>query len=161
MCSNQIIAQMHNIIDGQLALQVGILRQLIPALLPLSNLPDTAAGILVQRDIEPIDQLRILVLDKEGHVLRIVLAGFGHIIPVMISSRTISIADGRKHQIAFIVHTQEQASFSDGFLIREGNGYSYHFQYILPYDTIQNEIPEEAISILSTLSIQESSENTD
>lgn len=33
--------------------------------------------------------------------------------------------------------------------------------YILPYDTIQNEIPEEAISILSTLSIQESSENTD
>ena len=91
MCSNQIIAQMHNIIDGQLALQVGILRQLIPALLPLSNLPDTAAGILVQRDIEPID----------------------------------------------------------------------HFQYILPYDTIQNEIPEEAISILSTLSIQESSENTD
>ena len=61
----------------------------------------------------------------------------------------------------YTVHTQEQASFSYGFLIREGNGYSYHFQYILPYDTIQNEIPEEAISILSTLSIQESSENTD
>lgn len=60
----------------------------------------------------------------------------------------------------YIVHTKEQASFDYGFLIREGNGYSYHFQYILPYDTIQNEIPEEAISILSTLRIQESSDNT-
>jgi len=61
----------------------------------------------------------------------------------------------------YIVHTQEQASFDYGFLIREGNGYSYHFQYILPYDTIQNEIPAEAISILSTLEIQESPEHTD
>lgn len=60
----------------------------------------------------------------------------------------------------YIVHTKEQASFDYGFLIREGNGYSYHFEYILPYDTIQNEIPAEAIAILSTLSIQESSENT-
>lgn len=60
----------------------------------------------------------------------------------------------------YIVHTKEQAPYSYGFLVRVGNGYSYHFQYILPYDTIQNEIPEEAISILSTLSIQESSENT-
>jgi len=56
---------------------------------------------------------------------------------------------------SYIVHTKEQASFDYGFLIQEGNGYSYHFQYILPYDTIQNEIPEEATSILSTLSIQE------
>lgn len=58
----------------------------------------------------------------------------------------------------YIVHTKEQAPYSYGFLVRAGDGYSYHFQYNLPYDTI--EIPEEAISILSTLSIQESSENT-
>ena len=62
---------------------------------------------------------------------------------------------------SYIVHTKEQASFEYGFLIQEGNGYSYHFQYTLPYDTIQNEIPEEAISILSTLEIQEFPEHTD
>lgn len=39
--------------------------------------------------------------------------------------------------------------------------YSYHFQYILPHDTIQNEIPAEAISILSTLEIQEFPEHID
>lgn len=61
----------------------------------------------------------------------------------------------------YIIYTKEQAAYDYGFLIREGNGYSYQFQYILPYDTVQNEIPVEAISILSTLSIQESSVNTD
>lgn len=35
------------------------------------------------------------------------------------------------------------------------NGYSYQFQYALPYDRIQNEIPEDAISILSTMVIHE------
>lgn len=61
----------------------------------------------------------------------------------------------------YIIYTKEQAAYDYGFLIREGNGYSYQFQYILPYDTVQNEIPAEAISIISTLSIQESSVNTD
>lgn len=60
----------------------------------------------------------------------------------------------------YIVHTKEQATYDYGFYVRASNGYSYHFQYILPYDTIQNEIPAEAISILSTLSIQEASDNT-
>ncbi len=62
---------------------------------------------------------------------------------------------------SYIVHTKEQASFDYGFLIQEGNGYSYHFQYMLSHATIQNEIPEEAISILSTLEIQEFPEHTD
>ena len=47
------------------------------------------------------------------------------------------------------------------FLFGKGMDIAILSSYILPYDTIQNEIPEEAISILSTLSIQESSENTD
>lgn len=42
-----------------------------------------------------------------------------------------------------------------GFLVRTDNGYSYQFQYALPYDRIQNEIPEDAISILSTMVIHE------
>ena len=60
--------------------QVGILRQLIAALLPLGNLVHTAAGIFIQRDIEAVDQLRILVLDEIGQILRVMLAGLGHII---------------------------------------------------------------------------------
>ena len=61
----------------------------------------------------------------------------------------------------YLVHAKEQATYDYGFLIRAANGYSYHFQYILPYDTIQNEIPAEALAILSSLSIQESSVKTD
>ena len=62
---------------------------------------------------------------------------------------------------SFIVYTNEQAAYEYGFLVREGNGYSYQFYHALSYDTIQNEMPTEAISILSTLSIQEFSEKTD
>ena len=61
----------------------------------------------------------------------------------------------------YLIYTNEQATYSYGFLIRTDDGYSYQFHYILPYDTIQDEIPVEAISILSTLEIQESSEYTD
>lgn len=59
----------------------------------------------------------------------------------------------------YIAYTNEQTSFDYGFLMRAANGLSYHFQYILPHDANQNEIPAEAISILSTLSIIESAEN--
>lgn len=61
----------------------------------------------------------------------------------------------------YIAYTNEQTSFDYGFLMRAANGLSYHFQYILPHDANQNEIPAEAISILSTLRIQESAENID
>jgi len=77
------------------------------------------------------------------------------------SNRNIVFEDVAIGAHTYIVHTKEQASFDYGFLIQEGNGYSYHFQYILPYDTIQNEMPEEAIAILSTLEIQEFPEHTD
>lgn len=60
----------------------------------------------------------------------------------------------------YLIYTIEQATYDYGFLVRTDDGYSYQFQYILPYDTIQNEIPVEAISILSTLEIRESSEYT-
>ena len=60
----------------------------------------------------------------------------------------------------YIVHTKEQAAYDYGFYVQTDHGYSYHFQYILPYDAIQNDIPAEAISILSTLEIQGSSEQT-
>ena len=63
--------------------------------------------------------------------------------------------------IGWSIYTKEQATYGYGFLIRTDDGYSYQFHYILPYDTIQDEIPVEAISILSTLEIQESSEYTD
>lgn len=55
----------------------------------------------------------------------------------------------------YIVYTIEQATYDYGFLVRTDNGYSYQFQYALPYDRIQNEIPEDAISILSTMVIHE------
>ena len=78
-----------------------------------------------------------------------------------VSNKFIIFEDVMIGGYAYIVYTKEQATYDYEFLIREGKGYSYQFQYVLPYDTIQNEIPAEAISILSTLSIQESFENTD
>lgn len=76
------------------------------------------------------------------------------------SNKFIIIEDVVIGEHTYIVHTKEQATYNYGFQIQAGNGYSYQFQYILPYDTIQNEIPAEAISILSTLRIHESSDNT-
>ena len=72
------------------------------------------------------------------------------------SNKFIIFDDVLIGEYSYIVHTKEQATFDYGFHVREGNGYSYYFQHIVPYDTIQNEIPMEAISILSTLEIQES-----
>lgn len=77
------------------------------------------------------------------------------------SNKFIVVSDGvliGEH--TYLIYTNEQATYSYGFLIRTDDGYSYQFHYILPYDTIQDEIPVEAISILSTLEIQESSEYT-
>lgn len=61
----------------------------------------------------------------------------------------------------YLIYTKEQATYRYGFLVRTDNGYSYQFQYVLPYDSIQNEIPAEATSILSTLEIHEDSELID
>lgn len=77
------------------------------------------------------------------------------------SNKFIVVSDGfliGEH--TYLIYTKEQATYGYGFLIRTDDGYSYQFHYILPYDTIQDEIPVEAISILSTLEIQESSEYT-
>lgn len=76
------------------------------------------------------------------------------------SNRHIVFEDVLIGRYTYIVYTIEQATYDYGFLVRTDNGYSYQFQYALPYDRIQNEIPVEAISILSTLEIQESSEYT-
>jgi len=70
------------------------------------------------------------------------------------SNKFIIFDDVLIGEYSYIVHTKEQATFDYGFHVREGNGYSYYFQHIVPYDTIQNGIPMEAISILSTLQIQ-------
>ena len=77
------------------------------------------------------------------------------------SNKNIIFEDVVIGAYTYIVHTKEQATYDYGFYVQAANGYSYHFQYILPYDTIQNEIPAEAISILSTLEIQEFPEHTD
>ncbi len=61
----------------------------------------------------------------------------------------------------YLVYTKEQATYDYGFLVRTEDGYSYQFHYTLPYDSIQNEIPAEATSILSTLEIHEDSELSD
>lgn len=65
--------------------------------------------------------------------------------------------DVRIGQLPYTVYTKEQAAYDYGFLLCTENGYSYQFQYTLPYDRPQNTIPAEAISILSTLAILESS----
>lgn len=69
------------------------------------------------------------------------------------SNKNIIFEDVVIGEHTYIVHTKEQATYDYGFYVQSANGYSYHFQYILPYDTVQNEIPAEAISILSTLSM--------
>ena len=77
------------------------------------------------------------------------------------SNTFIVVSDGvLTGEHTYLIYTKEQATYGYGFLIRTDDGYSYQFHYILPYDTIQDEIPVEAISILSTLEIQESSEYT-
>ena len=71
------------------------------------------------------------------------------------SNRHIVFEDVLIGGYTYIVYTIEQATYDYGFLVRTDNGYSYQFQYALPYDRIQNEIPEDAISILSTMVIHE------
>ena len=71
------------------------------------------------------------------------------------SNRYIVFEDVLIGGYTYIVYTIEQATYDYGFLVRTDNGYSYQFQYALPYDRIQNEIPEDAISILSTMVIHE------
>ena len=71
------------------------------------------------------------------------------------SNRYIVFEDVLIGGYTYIVYTIEQATYDYGFLVRTDNGYSYQFQYALPYDRIQNEILEDAISILSTMVIHE------
>ena len=71
------------------------------------------------------------------------------------SNRHIVFEDVLIGGYTYIVYTIEQATYDYGFLVRTDNGYSYQFQYALPYDRIQNEIPEDDISILSTMVIHE------
>ena len=71
------------------------------------------------------------------------------------SNRYIVFEDVLIGGYTYIVYTIEQATYDYGFLVCTDNGYSYQFQYALPYDRIQNEIPEDAISILSTMVIHE------
>lgn len=77
------------------------------------------------------------------------------------SNRYIVFDDVMIGERTYIVYTKEQAAYGYGFLVRAGDGYSYQFHYALPYDSIQNEIPEEAVSILSTLKIYEDSDLPD
>ena len=60
--------------------QLVVLRQLHAQGGPIFLMLDAAARILIQRDIEALDQLRILVLDKIRRVFSIMLAGLGHIV---------------------------------------------------------------------------------
>ena len=59
---------------------MGIAHQLNALLLPTLDLADATAGVLVQRNVEPLDQLRVLGLDVERIVLCVMLAGFGAVV---------------------------------------------------------------------------------
>lgn len=58
---------------------------------------------------------------------------------------------------AYIVYTNETFPYDYGFLVRTDTGYSYQFSYILPEGSMTDEIPEEAVWILETLTISEAS----
>ena len=60
--------------------QQRILRQLVSAGLPVGDLADAAARVLVQRNVEALDQLRIAILDEVRRVLGVVLAGLGDVV---------------------------------------------------------------------------------
>ena len=60
------------------------LLQLCVFLLPAFDLVDAAAGILIQRNVVALDQLRIIALDVECIVLRIVLTGLGAVVAEML-----------------------------------------------------------------------------
>ena len=52
--------------------------------LPVGDLVDTAAGILIQRNIEPVDEFGVLALDVEGIVLCVVLTGLGAVVTQLV-----------------------------------------------------------------------------
>ena len=54
----------------------------------------------------------------------------------------------------YLIYTREQDLYSYGFIVCAEKGYSYRFQYILPDDSTPNGIPADAVSILSTVEIQ-------
>ena len=54
--------------------------QLVAHPLPSRDLAHAAAGVLVQRDVEPLDQLGVPGLDEPRHVLGAVLAALGDVV---------------------------------------------------------------------------------
>ncbi len=55
---------------------------------------------------------------------------------------------------AYLVYTQEGAAYTFGFLLLSGAGYSYRVQYDFLDEENRNEIPAEALAVLSTLEIE-------
>ncbi len=55
---------------------------------------------------------------------------------------------------AYLVYTQEGEAYTFGFLLLSGAGYSYRFQYDFLDEENRNEIPVEAMAVLSTLEIE-------
>lgn len=67
------------------------------------------------------------------------------------SNRYIVFEDVLIGGYTYIVYTIEQATYDYGFLVRTDNGYSYQFQYALPYDRIQYEISSARASSSSKI----------
>ena len=87
--------------------QQRVLRQLMPALFPVLDLVDTAPRIFVQRDIEPVDQFRIALLDKPRRILGIVLAGLGNIVAEPahdLQPHHISVFPGLRIEFILLLH---------------------------------------------------------
>ena len=77
-------------------------------LLPALDLLHAAAGVFIQRNLIVLDHLRILALDEERIVLRIMLAGFRAVIPEMTD---ILIADHVTVLFVFVLFLSQTADF--------------------------------------------------
>ena len=66
-------------------LDIAVCHYLIPLLRPLCDLLNAAARILVKRNVEALDELRILRLYVEGVILSVVLAGLGTVVAELVN----------------------------------------------------------------------------
>ena len=60
--------------------KIRIVSQFMAPLLPILDLPDTSAGIFIQRDTIAVNQFRILFLDKVRSIFRRMLTGLCNVI---------------------------------------------------------------------------------
>ena len=73
------------VLVGPLVGDAALLPQLVPLFGPARDLVHAPPGVLVQGDVEPVDELRVLGLDVEHVVLGVVLAGLGAVVAELVN----------------------------------------------------------------------------